>query len=407
MTYLMGSPVVSCGHRSAYCMNKKNNKKNATRKQASRILNLENRILQLQRQPKPSVRKSPKMVSTISPPAQKYMLACVHPHSEHARGAYIPNSEARASQKYTARSKVVLSIPTDSTAIVYINPSYTSDSPSLFVITGTTASFNNTNAYYTYTGAAPTGLTYTTYTMPMPYTAASLSGGYMNARGISFGARVRYTGSALNRGGTAVFVREVGNSQGVMNSTDATTAKLVNFFNYWRGKPQARIVSFMKNDTHEFIVHNPTGGWGGSGDEKYWATDGAYNTPFGVNTGTSYPNPESVLLLQNTTGSAALEFTIDLVLHAEYSGGQSVQLYTPSPPSVNDHAIVNNAIQHAQETHAQVPDKHPAEHTVDVLDTLTRSAKDFGNTLLNTAIREVVTPANAERLAVGLAGMFL
>jgi len=409
------------GSSSQKVQQKKNqSRQGATRSQARKILNLEKKILGLttrtgvakkttRTRATPRVNFGSSSLSALHPSAQKFFLALTHPHSESARGAHYPDQDARPSLKFTANSRKTFAVPPNSALICFVNPSISSDRPSLFFVSGSLADL--AGAPYT-TAAIPAGVTYQRLNVPYAYSSAGLDSGRIAARVVSLGLRVRYTGSVLNRGGSALWLNDVNGGEQILTLTEAVGAALATKIEDWTSYPQSRICSFNRNDQHEFTL--------AASGPQYWQDSGPgvpdainplsgapFSTPFGLNTTETFAGPPAVLVLRNNTGTQAIEFTIDIVGHIEYSGGTVMPLQTPSAVAHEDTIKVRNAYSSAQQTHAATPDKHPAPHTESVLSTIMESGKSLGSFLAKKAISEVSKPDNAERIALGMSSMFL
>jgi hypothetical protein len=306
----------------------------------------------------------------------------------------------------------VLSVPSSSSIVVFVNPSVGSDIPDLYYISGTNTNLNGANAFYTY-ATAPTGLNYGTTTLPAPYSASFLADNKIATRIVSFGARVRYTGATLNRGGTAIWLNDTSSlGEQVLSSVQSSGTKMWIMISNWQNYPQSRFVNFNNNDTHDFVITDPrdatfqiSGGDTNANTNPY--SGDFWTNPFGADTGTDRPNPPAVLVLQNNTSSSSLEFTIELIKHMEYHGGTAQHFHTPSPVAEEHGRMVKSAYIAAAQTHSSEPDKHVAHHTADVLGSIQRTLVGFGKDVAMNAIHESLNPNNAAKLATGLAGMFL
>lgn len=375
------------------------------------ILKMENRVLSAVKGVDKTTRQTNRRVmhfSKLHPVAQKFFAASAHPFLPSARGAYIPDISARPSQKASARLTYNVSVNASSRLLLFIAPVGVSDVASIVGISGTQSSFGNTNAYYTYS-TAPSGLTYGySLKLPLPYSLATFGDNNLAARGAGFGIRVRYTGTVSNRGGVIHYLHDTANyGREIITDTEATGSLLSTLITKWKSDPRARVCSFHKNDTHEFAVPMLGDGWfAGSSATNVMYTGEAMGSAFGATGGTTYPRPVSVMILDNNS-SGAIEFQIDLISHAEFRGSLTTQYQTPSPPAIQDSQIVTTSAERAITTHSQVPDLHPAEHTDNIIGETLNSLKTFGKDVISEVSKDLFTPKNAERLAVGLTSMFL
>lgn len=345
--------------------------------------------------------------------AQRFAVSLGAAHDENAKGAYRPDDSCKPSLKHACRSRVILTIPTSSKVILFVNPGMGSDQPAIFAISGTTASFNGVNATYNWT-TQPAGLSYTTYSMPMLFSSSALATNGIDFRAGAFGIKCRYTGAALNRGGSALWYCDPDGGRTLMSQTQASTTKFSTWENnYLALQPQARYTNFNTNDTHEFVAYSAlyASEWletnmdaPANGLRVY--SDRSWALKFGNNAATTeaYYNPNSVLILSNNTSANSLEFTIELVYHYEYHGGSVQGLHTPSPSDIQGCTHVLAAHEHANQSHSQDPDTHPLTHLCNSMSVVVSKQ---ATKVAEGVLTKYATPNNIERLATGLGSMFL
>lgn len=429
-----------CPWRLSNCINKRNSNnyrtKNSKQQKPRRNKNNNNQPRRRKTkvvQVKTIVREGAKRVlqhsanAALSPIAQKLLVSMSMPHHEHSRNAYIPDELARHSLKIPLTTRAAISVPATGTMLIFINP--TAAGTVLNTVRGTTSSFSNTNAYYSYTGTAPIGLTYTSYTVPVPFTAPTLVAEGISTRCVSAGVRLKYTGALLTKAGTVSFFNDVTGGQNLLTVDETVNTLLGTKIPYWQARPSARYINFNEANSHEFIVHN-TGnvayienarpntnfGWfspaSGGGPEYITGcsllSSNSFTVPFGLATGaTAFTgNPPAVMVISNTT-STALEFLVEVVAHYEYAGGTATQLGSPSPMDSAGARLVQEICNQSVETHHEDPHLHPLTHRMHVMRNLKQAATNIGKGMLNIAVKEASKPANAQMLAEGMAGLFM
>lgn len=352
----------------------------------------------------------------------KYLMALSNPFHEMVRGVHVPDPSAQASFKTSGKGRVVVSIPASSQLMFFPQYSTASDTPFGLTISGTIASFAGASAVLSYP-TAPVGLTYTVLTNAgLPFTQNTLYSGRVGFRQVVSGIKVRYTGTVLNRGGTAIWYEDPSHYQGIFTPVQATGTTLTAMSAIWGVQPNARYTSFNSADEHEFIwspqvgAAQQTGAFEnlpqnqvfGTGDGGWVATENGY-TPvrFGdTAAGQVISIPREVLILRNSTATAAIEFTIEFITHAEFTGGTVTAMHTPSPVHVQDAVVVKNLIAQSKHTHAQSPDVHPSRHVSDLMGTFENLGRTVVNTATTAAFNAARDPANVARLA-SMVGAFM
>lgn len=357
-------------------------------------------------------------ITSLTPVGQKTFTVLTNPFHEAARGGYIPDAAAQSSFKFGGKSRFVVSIPAGQKIMIFPMYAASSDAPCAFTIQGSANNFSSgTYSWVT----APAGLTYSTITNgSMPFAQQTLYDNDVAYRLVNTGFKVRYTGTVLNRGGTAIWYEDLGNYQGIADATELASTPLNTLQSTkWATRPSTRYCSFNVGDEHEFhstpsmgSTTNTKGfssynGTFSAADSTWAATENDY-TPvrFGSSTaGQNAPIPRQVLILQNTTASGAIEFTIELVSHAEYAGGSVVAMQTPSPVHLQDHHTVKSTVLHAKATHGQDPDKHPSHHAHDILSNMLHTGTHLMGMAGHQALAYVSKPSNVARLGAALGAM--
>jgi len=359
-------------------------------------------------------------IRALSQVGQKAFTVLTNPFHEAARGGYIPDNAAQSSFKFAGKSRFVVSIPTGQRVMIFPMYSSANDTPCAFTISGTVANFNT--GTYSWT-TAPTGLTFSTIVNgSMPFSQQSLYDNAVSYRLVNTGFKVRYTGTVLNRGGTAIWFEDLGNYQGIADATELAGTPLGTLQSTkWTTKPNTRYCSFNVGDEHEFHAtpcmgssQNTVGfqnfnGTFSTSDSSWANTENDY-TPirFGSNTtGQLAPIPRQVLILQNTTASGTIEFTIELIGHAEYAGGNVVAMQTPSPVHLQDLHTVKSAVLQSKATHGQDPDKHPSHHAHDILGHMLQAGSQLMGMAGHEALNYVSKPSNVARLGAALGAMMV
>lgn len=396
------------------CMNKKNNKSQRQNKnKMNKILKMEGQILALERNilKKSSAPKKPRAMTHLTklhPIAQKYFAALTAPHLESVRGCYTPDMLARPSQKVTVRGKFTLTLPASSRGMFFINPSAANDRASMFGVTGATSAFPNGK----FTGSG-SGLNYGYDTkLSTPYSYTEMQDAGTSYRGTSFGLRARYTGPALSRGGTLTWLHDTTSSgHSILTDAERLTVTLDDLTTRVKADPRARICSFNKCDAHEFVVYetNSKAWWNpATGADAYPFAGNTADNKLGLGNTEYWGMPEfpAILIIENPN-TTSIEVTIDFILHMEFSGPKVIPYQTASPPALQDCHIVHTAVEQSNNTHAQVPDVHPAEHAEGVLGAMVAQTSKFGGEVMRELGHIAFGDHPAETLAKGLASLFL
>lgn len=359
----------------------------------------------------------------------RYLAALTNPHCDFARGCNIPDEAARHSFKVAGKGRFVFTLSPGERIMIFPMLGCSSDTPLLHYVQGQATAFQATNAYYTY-ATAPVGLAYNTLqNAALPFNQGQLYTSGIQYRHVVTGFKVRYSGTVLNRGGTAIWFEQGSGGPPLIDVGTVSTTKLGDIVNAAATKPQTRYVSFNNKDEHEFVycdqvLNQGNSCWSGgqltttfnTGDLFWPAVEEddlvSFRTyscgRFGSSTtGQNGPFPRAFLALQNTTASGSVEYTLEFVTHVEYCGGTAIPMQTPSPIAVEDARKVRNVVAQSKAVHAQNPDEHPAKHAVSIMETLEDAAGDALKGVAHAALAAVSDPSNIARAAAAFGAMFL
>lgn len=367
----------------------------------------------------------------LTPIGMKYLAASTMPHDMVSQMAYIPDISARPSLKASGRGRAVITIPASSKAMLFVQPTTCNDNGGIFTVSGTNTNFGNANALYQFV-TAPPGLVYNRINFAgLPFALSALASGRISARCVSAGIKVKYTGNVLSRGGTAIWCENTGfGGESLLTDAEATTLTLSLYEARIQGLLQTRFCNFNENSEHEFVVNPPLNvepaptGLSNITDRSGWVQYGpdtvatGYQTSWFGQTGAAkvFGNAannwssilgQNVLILNNSSAANPIEFTIEYVTHVEYSGGSVVPLQSPSPTAIEDVYKVHTALSASKHSHSTTPEMHPAAHTQSVLMRMEGEARKVVHSGIEAAFRMISKPKNAERIATGMANLFL
>lgn len=323
-----------------------------------------------------------KMQSMGHPLVDRYLAAMSHPFSEEARNAKSIDLAARNSFPVTAKTRLILSLASGARALLFPQLNCSSDTPTLLGYAGN-PSTNLATTYYFSTAALTAGVTQINTLNPtFPFTQQTLYNNEVDYRKISKGIKVSFNGQKLNQGGSVVWCESL-NGINLLTGGEATTLSMNAFYTSILALPHTRYCSFNVDNEHEFqysqapytsspvwtngdsqVIYNNT-------DTRWVANEvGNFIQSFGSSAagGTQYGGylPTAVLVINNTSAATA-EYIIEIVDHAEFSGGNLSVLMTPSEPRIESHATIRNAISQAKATHSATPHTHPGDHLLNTL----------------------------------------
>jgi len=271
-------------------------------------------------------------------------------------------SNAKPSQKLSARSINSISIASGSFALINVCPCIASDSSRLsagvIVVPLASATAATSTITSTTVGVAPAGCTTYTLVTNTPYTQATLEGGDYAWRLVSNGIRLRNITPDLYKGGV---IRHLVDYEGVL--LDYTVAETTTFgaindsINYNQNTVRS-VISGRTNDV-EIAVHSTDPSWRsfetGGADNVLWGNPIRGSTRFGGTTalGTCCISGTWVVI-ENYTGQTQM-YDMELVEHWEIHGSAISQLMTPSPSSHAAYDAVRSLVSHAHTQHSSTP----------------------------------------------------
>lgn len=408
---------------------KKQQPKVATRRQANRILALE------QARARPARRAAPRRRATttrsthpfaratnrLSAAGQRNFIGHVMPFHPAARNAHTIDEHARPSWKLSGRARTVLTVGINGgRCFIFFNPIMASDKPSVFIMNMSAAAVNDSHSKFTGDAIAVAGLTYSVLNLQVPTTESNLNALSASYRYVAGGIKCRYSGPALQRGGNAIWYEDLSDGDSVLSTATANVA--VNTVLATYPSQSLRYVNYNSAMEHEFTLappvqlfnsrwQTPTDDTSVQGRHMYEDNDqGGGHVDFGpqaARTATDVPTPTSVLVLQNNTASP-LEYTLEFIVHCEFVDPQYAQLTTPSPPDPTSHSLIRAAVTSAKQQHADSPDAHIAHvASQSLLSSLEAGASQVGSAAINSIASYVSKPGNIEMLATGLAGLLM
>lgn len=406
---------------------KRQQPKVATRRQANRILALE------QARARPVRRQAPRRRATqprttqpfaraatrLTAVGQRAFIGQVMPFHPAARNTHTIDEHARPSWKISGRARTVLTVGINGgRCFIYFNPILASDKPSVFIMNMSAVAVNDAHSKFTGDAIPVAGLTYSVLNLQIPTTEANLSSLNASYRYVSGGVKCRYSGPALQRGGNAIWYEDLSDGDAVLSS--ATAAVAVNTVLASYPSQSLRYVNYNSAMEHEFTLappvqlynsrwQTPTDDTATIGRHMYEDNyEGNGHVDFGPQAGrtaTDVPTPTSVLVLQNNT-SSPLEYTLEFIVHGELVDPQYAQLTTPSPPCPTSHALIRSAVTQAKQVHADSPDAHIAHvASQSLMSSIEAGAASVGSAAINSIAAYVSKPGTMEMLATGLAGL--
>lgn len=259
------------------------------------------------------------------------MAAVADPFDPRALGACVPVANATASAKMCVRTVVTVTIGTGSYGYVAICPNPTKDAPQAVYTSAT------------YTGSTIETATATAgveeaYFSQLPYAAADLSGATCSVGGrvVSFGARIRYIGTANDMGGMCAAIvspdREDFDGQNFSEITSLRNAAI------------------FPSTTDPFtITMYPT-----SAEEALYSNSpNAFLYPFGRNVGSSSAPPVGGVIM--ISGKSGNTYQVELLAHVEYTGRSISYMSQPTDSDADGYSQVCTLAANFQDLKAQQP----------------------------------------------------
>lgn len=298
-------------------------------------------VANLPKKAKAKVAKRLRKVSVPKHPLHSQIKALVQPFSV-SPGVAQHLIDALPSQKYTVRSRVTGQAGNGGSLLGWISPYAFIDSnvPSGMMISMGTANLeSNTAAIYNDAtpGTAVTPATSTRYDfMPVrPYAANDNS-----VRLVSYGLRIRYTGTALNANGTLkVYACPHGELNFNSGNNYTTVISTIN------GSHTTQMKSVYDKAVYEFnFIGNDEWSMNGTGAEQ-----DTLSPPQTVGQASSVKQmgePGVVFYYSNNSGSS-VQFEIELVENWEVRGPTIVPFYTDSHSAPELHHEIMNTINTA------------------------------------------------------------
>lgn len=379
---------------------------NSINARLARVLKLEKSIVKRTRKPVATRRRrnasGPKRNLSANHPtaiAQRYLSAMTCPRQ--VTQAYVPNAEAVPSLKSGSKCQLNVTLPAANDMFIFCVPCASSDTPQLFVYTGTTASI----AAATFT--VTTGVTIQSATVSqLPYNRSNLDSGAVSFRGVSAEILVSYTGTALNLGGRYLVYSE-STRQGLIERFE--TDVLGSIISGANSNVTSRYISLGQCPTCDVVEHIGVGRSGHvnnvNDDPQSWVTiqdsnaqsSDVHRTTNITIGGLTRSVPSSFVHYSNASGNA-VSFSVEYWVNVEYHGGSAVPFHTPSPPHVNMVAQVNQAVVQAKSEHH----KHAHNPFRAAFRKITNTAK---NSIVSSVTNEAEAGA-ADAVDFGLAALF-
>lgn len=281
------------------------------------------------------------------------------------RGSFGGFLDPRPSQKFSGRGLMSVSIPANEEFMVMFCPCILSDSlyPSMVLSQGTVGNMALATSTFSSSTAStfPAGITQRYAVTSTPYNLSTLQTGQNKWRLLSAGARVRFTGPQLYRGGLVKFYHD---TQGdIINdsspSFDITTLTFGTLAERLDG--HAGVIRHNLSDTPELQAVFPSitsisQQW--SSSPQYWPANQEFNTKIFGGSASNYKlgQPIAYLYGTNTTGQA-LNFDCEMIEHWEIIGRNVDALNTPSTGSADLGNSLSTLVVAAHQHLAQNPSK--------------------------------------------------
>lgn len=427
----------------------KSQSSNKSQKLQKKVIELESRILQILKS-KPAKKKKtkkpkqPRMTFTsagVHPVAQKLLVGLTAPFAAEASGVKVIGEGAVPSQTWSHSQTYSYQAFSGANGynIHFLNPLQREAAVFQTIQILNTSGYGS--KYYETTSNA--NANHDMVDMPRPYSNEALRSAEANARIVSMGVKVNFTGQVGQRSGHVIFFDDVSadgsnifnniNEAGVYNPVTpvAGTLTMNDLRTRIMSHPQARFCSFNEQTSFEFTVHPlpKYADYAARGNDKIFTTtnwsaldlpdigswSGYFAAPFGStpdSTGTSPDNygyvndiaiPRTVMIVEGS--GVTIQYTIEIVLHMEYFGGHLSAFHTPSPTHIEDNMIVRNAIMRSKETHKRSPATHPFAHVMNELKTHV-AAKKAAKVSLEGAIK-AAGPTAKDTLLKSMAGLLV
>lgn len=298
---------------------------------------------------RPKIPRGPKL--DLEPCTVHYLAALSEPFSPDAAGACVPSFPARSSQKSSAITRLTVSIGSAGVGFLALNPCVANDAP--------TGWFTNSTYAGTTIAIQPTAVVAGTFSFNMstnPYGIASYTSGTATANSdvtskiVAVGARWRYTGTELNKGGLtyALVHPDHGNVNGMSIS-------LMSTYKETSIRPTSRQwneVSISAIDEHETSYPDAAGlvaiGMGANPELVYMAypySQGACIDSISTNQGAA---PFGILF-QGTPGNS---YAVEVIMLLESVGSVTNNMATRSHTDLKGLGVATNAAGSAQSTMA-------------------------------------------------------
>lgn len=337
-----------------------------------------------------------------------YLMANAAPFNDEAKGAHIPDEQARPSYKHCARARMYVNMMAAGRMVCFLFPTAVNNHGGMvsfrFADTALVAGATFDDS------AAVGGFTYTeTFLGTLPQSRQGFVETNSAGRAVSMSLKIRYVGPVSTRGGTAYWLESYNNA-GLLRAGDGIQA----WMDEMLANQQSRIVSLASASEHEFTVHPnlASNEWHsalgntsfGKTDTPFWDLSGTDKATAELWGGlTSLPAPIGCLII-DTEATNSMPFILEVVQHAELCGSYYNPLVTPSPAAVEHCNLVNTSIEQAKINHNLEPDRHPGGV---IVDTVKKHLKTTFATYSEKMIDSVLKPSNVTRLAEGMAGFFL
>ncbi len=315
-------------------------------------------------------------VSKEIPAIAHHYVAALNPFSVKVPRGPSHCAPGMPSQKLTSKARVSFVVPTGQVALVMCSPCVVNNpnSCSAAVLVNT---FAGLNAALNAQTVAPTYLATAT-----PYNSTTLINNQYFWRSVASGVKIRYTGTELQRGGRLYALQDPnttlapawGSSTNAQTLASAVIAANNVVVGNWSEKIEYEFSMFgamQSNDAYYSSASSvPNAGfWPVSAGNNGDYVDGA-SIKLAAGSDRYLGQPVLYFYLQNTTGTASLEFEIETIEHWEFANEATLgSLHTPSYGSRATH----DAITHLQHSAALQRTSSPKKSWVDVVKDVAKS----------------------------------
>lgn len=275
------------------------------------------------------------------------------------RGVVGVLSDAKPSQKFSARGFTTVSLAANEKMVGYACPNIYSDNTyaSMFINIGAFAAVNSCGPLSG--GAAVAGVSSRVLTTNTPYSSATLTAARAEFRLVSHGIRIKCTSNAMNRGGSLFYIVDTNETQLAAGDTGNTNLTLEDRM---LASSKCVRVSLASQPVVDITVPHRTidspidaaDGWVDTTDDGYYDQIASVSLSSSGLPLIRGAFGQVMFSYQNGSG-VAQNFDIEQIEHWEVIFSGAEQVATPSTSHPGAAEIVRNIVHQAHQTHANHP----------------------------------------------------